>query len=115
ALDSVGNQPEVSIARDQFRPGVANSDHRPAIEQVGGKALVLHPRTMNESIFILEAKPVSGTERSLFAVVHSFEISKSTCHPELRAQPRLRGEAKSEGPCGLRSGEPTHRRRCRTK
>ena len=38
---------------------------------------------------------MSGTERSLFAVVHSFEISKSTCHPERRAEPRLRGEAKS--------------------
>ena len=70
ALDPVRHQPEMCVARGQFRPRIANADNRPAIEQIGRKSLVLHPRTMNETISILKAKPVSGAERSAIFSCH---------------------------------------------
>ena len=78
ALDPVRNHPEVSVARRQLGPRVTDSDHRPAIKQVGRKSLVLHPRTMNESISILEAEPMGGAQRlSVFIVVHGFDLAWS--------------------------------------
>jgi hypothetical protein len=35
------------------RPGVADADHRPAVEDVAGKALVAHPAAVNEAVLSL--------------------------------------------------------------
>ena len=48
------------------RPGVADADHRPAVEEIVREALVLHPRAVDQRVAVVAAEP--GSERSLRAV-----------------------------------------------
>ena len=44
------------------RPGVADADHRPAVELVVRNALVLHPRAVHERVAIVATEPFGGAE-----------------------------------------------------
>ena len=46
-----GQFPEMCIAGREFTPGITNADNRLVIEFVVWYALVLHPGTINKSIF----------------------------------------------------------------
>ena len=48
-----GQFAEVGVARRQFRPRIADADHRPAIELIMWHALVFHPGAMNETILVV--------------------------------------------------------------
>src|SRR5437762_10726401 len=74
--------PEMTVAGDQLRPGVTDADYRPAVEQVGWKSLVLHPRTMNEAIFVLQTKPTRGAQGNTVFIFHIFEFSQRPCRNE---------------------------------
>jgi hypothetical protein len=52
----------VRITRRQLGEGVADTDDRTPIEEIGRKALVLHPGTMDEPVAILETEPVRGAK-----------------------------------------------------
>ena len=57
ALHVIGNAAEVRIAGRKFRPGVADADDRPAIEQVIRQPLVLHPAAVDKTVPVSQAKP----------------------------------------------------------
>ena len=46
------------IAGSEFRPGIANTDHRSPIEQIGWKTLVLHPAPVDEAHLVGLAEPI---------------------------------------------------------
>src|SRR6185312_11633911 len=46
----------------QFRPGIADADHRTAIEQMRRQPLVLHPRAMRHAVDARLAEPVVTTQ-----------------------------------------------------
>ena len=52
------------VAGRQLRPGVADADHRPPVEQVVGKALVLHPAAVQEPVAVGFAEPGHGCAAS---------------------------------------------------
>ncbi len=62
ALDVLGQLAEMRIAGRQFRPGVANTDDRPAIEFMIGNALVFHPAAVHEAVLVGGAEPLGGAE-----------------------------------------------------
>ena len=51
---------QTCLARCQFGPGVADAYYRPWVEHVAGKPLVAHPASLNESVFVVAAKPGCG-------------------------------------------------------
>ena len=63
------------ITRSQFRPGIAYANHRAPIKLIIRDALVLHPATMIESIFVSFPKPFGAT--AAFCIVHTLIHSLS--------------------------------------
>ena len=61
-LDLFRQDAEVAVAGSQFRPGVADADDRPAVEQVFGVALVLHPAAVGETHQVMAAKPLVAAQ-----------------------------------------------------
>ena len=57
ALHMLGDVAEMRVARRQLGPGVADADHRPAVEDVVGQPLVLHPAAMQESVLVGLGEP----------------------------------------------------------
>ena len=68
ALDVLGELAEVRVARRQFRPGVADADDRPPVEDVLGQALVPHPAAMDEAVLVVLAEPGGGSVRRFLVV-----------------------------------------------
>ena len=62
AFDGVGNGAKMRVARRQLRPGIADADDRPPIEEVIGKSLVLHPTAMDESALVRAPEPFRAAE-----------------------------------------------------
>ena len=62
ALHMIGDLAQMRVAGGQLRPGVADADHRPPVEQVGGKALVLHPAAVDEIAFVFAPEPFLGAQ-----------------------------------------------------
>ena len=62
ALDVLGEAAEMGVAGRQLRPGVADADHRAAVEDVGGNALVLHPAAVHEGVLAVAAEPGLGPQ-----------------------------------------------------
>src|SRR5580704_12825101 len=62
----IGNVAEMGVARGQFRPRIAYPDDRTAVEKVVGKALVLHPASVDETVAIGASKPARAAELLLF-------------------------------------------------
>src|SRR6266545_7504027 len=50
------------VARCGLRPGVADADHRPAVELIVGNALVLHPGAVHQSVAIVPAEPFGAAQ-----------------------------------------------------
>ena len=46
----LGDVAEMRVARRQLGPGIADADHRPAVEEVVRQTLVLHPAAMGEAV-----------------------------------------------------------------
>jgi hypothetical protein len=72
ALHMLGEIAEVPVAVGQFRPGVADADHRPAVEHFRHEALALHPAARNEAVFAGAGEPLGtaqGSRRLARAVV----------------------------------------------
>ena len=57
ALHIVGKAAQMRVARGQFRPRIANADHRAAIEQIVRDSPVLHPAAIHEGILALATEP----------------------------------------------------------
>src|SRR6185295_2861208 len=73
---------EMGVARRGLRPGIADADHRTAVELVVRYALVLHPRAMDERIAIVTAKPRGGTQRCRWLArlfCHARRLSDRLC------------------------------------
>ena len=71
-----GQPTQVTVARCELGPGVANPDDRLAIEHARCMALVLHPAAVNESVRVLACEPLVASQpvgalrvAGLFAVV----------------------------------------------
>ncbi len=59
----------MAVAGRELRPGVAYADDRPAVENMVGKPLILHPGPMNEAILVRAAVPVTASQ-FFFLVAH---------------------------------------------
>ncbi len=62
ALHPLGDVAEMRVAGRQFRPGVADADHRAAVEQVVRISLVLHPAAMDEAVAVLQPEPFMAAQ-----------------------------------------------------
>src|SRR5687768_11133876 len=60
----------MAVARREFRPGIADADDRPAIEEILGIALVLDPAAIQETLAVGTAKPRLAAPDRLFRHVH---------------------------------------------
>jgi hypothetical protein len=49
------------VAGSKFGPGIADADHRPPIEKVFGKPLVLHPASVDKAHLIRFPKPIPAS------------------------------------------------------
>ncbi len=58
ALDRLGDDPQVGVAVGQLAPGVADADHRPAIEDIAREALRARPRAMDKGVERDAVEPV---------------------------------------------------------
>src|SRR5438094_10287378 len=54
----VREDPEVCVAGRELGPGVADADHRPAVELVLRHAAVLDPAPVDEAVDVLAAEPL---------------------------------------------------------
>src|SRR5690606_33008720 len=61
-LHALGEIAQMGVAGGELRPGVADADYRPAVEQVGGQALVLHPGAVIDVVARRAAEPLLRTE-----------------------------------------------------
>ena len=61
------------------RPGVADADHRPAVELVVREALVLHPRAVDEIVAVVAVEPGFGAELALGFFRRSVGHGSSVC------------------------------------
>jgi hypothetical protein len=52
---------KMSIAWSEFAEGVANADNRSAIKHIGGHPLVFHPAPVDNTVFVLAAKPIKAS------------------------------------------------------
>src|SRR4029077_14487334 len=91
------------IARRQLGPGVADADHRPAVEEVGGQPLVLHPAAVAEAVAVGVAEPRRAAQLALFLP----RIVRVVSHSSYASSP---GRA-SPAPISESSGWPRRRRR----
>src|SRR6266850_519673 len=57
----VGEDAEVRVARRQLGPGIADADHRAAVEHVVRHAAVLHPAAIDEPVDVLAREPLDRT------------------------------------------------------
>ena len=71
ALHVIRDRPQMRVARRQLRPGVADADDRPAVEHVGGQALVPHPAAVDESVFVELPEPRGRSVRTLLRQLHN--------------------------------------------
>src|SRR6516165_2080774 len=62
----------MSVARGQFRPGIANADYGTPIEQMMRQTLVLHPGTIQEAHLIHFPEPILAPKVSLYGGCHIF-------------------------------------------
>src|SRR5690606_11559629 len=53
---------QMRVTRRQFRPCVADTDHRPAIEQIIRNTLIFHPASMHECILACSPEPGGGPQ-----------------------------------------------------
>jgi hypothetical protein len=58
SLHCLGENPKVAVAWRQIRPRVADADHRSPVEHSVWRALVLHPRAVDEPMKIGRLEPV---------------------------------------------------------
>ena len=58
----LGDVAQARVAGGDFRPGVADADHRPAVEHVVGQALALHPAAMDKPVAIQLSVAVTTAE-----------------------------------------------------
>ena len=63
ALDLLGQDPQMGVARIQVRPRVADPDHGPAVEHLLGMALVFGPASGHKPLVPLVAKPPRTAQR----------------------------------------------------
>jgi hypothetical protein len=75
-LDVLGEVTEVRVARRELRPRVADADDRPAVEDVIGMALVLHPAAMDEGVAVGAGEPGSAAALRLLRVRHGFSTER---------------------------------------
>src|SRR5678815_3010622 len=61
-LDLLRERAEVRVARRQLTVGVADADHRPAVELVVGNALALDPAAVGEAVAIHPAEPLPAAQ-----------------------------------------------------
>jgi hypothetical protein len=113
ALHPLGQHPEVGIARRQLRPGIADADHRTAIEQVMRQPLVLHPAAMVKAVHALLAEPVFRPAFRCERVgpllgLRLAAIDRFSSHDH---SPRCNGERYRPPPCP--SAAPARQRACR--
>ena len=82
ALDVLGELAEVRVAGRELGPGVADADDRPAVEQVGREALVLHPAAVHEAVAV--RMPNQAVLRSGFLLPSAmFLAPHAYCRPRL--------------------------------
>src|SRR5690606_32466174 len=74
ALDVLGQLAERAVAGRQLRPGVADADHRPAVEQVVRQAQALEPAAVVEALLAVAAEPLLAAERPFAGVAHVLGI-----------------------------------------
>src|SRR4029079_7833240 len=58
----VGEDPEVRVAGRKLRPGVADADHRAAVELVVRHAAVLGPAAVDEAVDVLTTEPLNASQ-----------------------------------------------------
>src|SRR5205823_1826077 len=56
---------KMRIARCRLRPGVADADHRPAVELIARNTLILHPRPVDKCIAVVTGEPNLRAQRAL--------------------------------------------------
>ena len=61
-LHLLGERAEVRVARRQLAEGVADADHRPAVELVVRHALALDPAAVGEAVAVLAAEPLLAAQ-----------------------------------------------------
>ena len=78
-LDLLGQRAEVRVAGRQFAEGVADADHRPAVELVVRHALALDPAAVGETVAVLAAEPLLAAQfvRAFFFVMDAPGFSRS--------------------------------------
>jgi len=63
ALDPLGDVAEMAMARVELAEGLADTDHRPPVEDVIGETLRLHPAAMDEAVAVALSVTCGGAER----------------------------------------------------
>jgi hypothetical protein len=58
--DVISEDAEMRVAGRELGPGVADADHRPAVELVLRHAAVLHPAAVDEAVDVLAAEPLNA-------------------------------------------------------
>src|SRR5690606_10007207 len=53
---------KMCVARGQFGPGIAYTDHGLAVKHIGRNSLVFHPSTVYKTVFTLPSKPVLASQ-----------------------------------------------------
>ena len=61
-LHLLGQRAEMRVARRQFAEGIADADHRPAVELVVRHAFALDPRAVGKTISVLAAEPLLAAQ-----------------------------------------------------
>ncbi len=75
ALDEFRELAEVSVARRELAPGIADADDRTAVEHVVRIALVLEPAAVNEAVLVLLTEPVLAAQPLFHLRIHRLASS----------------------------------------
>src|SRR5262249_55489339 len=76
ALDVLGDVAQPGIAGSELGPGVADTNHRAAIESILRQPLALHPASMNEAVLVLWPVAAAAAQ-GLLVFVHLYDQSST--------------------------------------
>jgi hypothetical protein len=74
-LDVLGDRAEMRIARRQLGVGIADADHRPAVELVLRDAAVLGPAAVDEAVDVLPAEPLHAAQCGFLLLAHGLSLA----------------------------------------
>jgi len=74
AFHMLGQLAEVRVAGIQLRPGIADADHGPPIEDIAGQSLDAHPCSMSEAMAVHRAEPRLRPASAVVLCAHVTEL-----------------------------------------